>query len=618
MATMSGDVAVKPKKEAPEPFVCAKCSAKVPAESRYCNMCGSALRTRMPRLNPSSHNSPSPPVKTIRQAASGDSHEIPAAVTRETAAGATRNDSHPPAQHSRPATRKDFPSSAQHGGPLKRFLEIIQSHQDIPAFSLHIVGVMGLVGQDEASLRHLTNMILNDYSLTLAVLRLANSAYYNRSGKPVCSVARAITMMGIDAIKRVAGGLLLLENYEKHPAGLKELLLLSILTASHARQAALQIHLPDSEKAYLCGMFRNLGEILVALHFSSQYEEIQKEIHEHKLSEHDACLKIMEFSYEELGRAIAGSWGLPEPISHAMETQDPKNYREQSQDKKLLTLVAFSHDLTRSVYSHPPEERNKVIDVLLEKYSAIAGMNRQVLKDVIDGAATDAKDTFAAVGVPLTDLRIVHQGSPKGANSNGPRASGNDGPATGDASIDPILAETSKDPNPEGDLLSGLVAEVKAAVEPGHELKLNEVLMMALEACHRGAHFARVVFCLATPDRSCIRGRLGLGPDVDKAIESLQIPLSGQHEALTLDLLAKRDLFIDAQNDDRYRESPLVRALSPSCFGLYPIVVDGVVVGCLYFDRTTPDSVPPRAILDTIGYLRDMVADMIRRTRAHS
>jgi hypothetical protein len=249
-----------------------------------------------------------------------------------------------------------------------------------------------------------------------------------------------------------------------------------------------------------------------------------------------------------------------------------------------------------------------VIDILLEKYSAIAGMNRQVLKDVIDGAATDAKDTFAAVGVPLTDLRIIHQGSSKGASSNGPQASGNDGPtAAGDA---------SKEPNPEGDLLSGLVAEVKAAVEPGHELKLNEVLMMALEACHRGAHFARVVFCLASPDRSYVRGRLGLGPDVDKAIESLQIPLSGQHEALTLALLTKRDLFIDAQNDDRYRESPLVRALNPSCFGLYPIVVDGVVVGCLYFDRTTPDSVPPRSILDTIGYLRDLVADMIRRTRA--
>jgi len=506
----------------------------------------------------------------------------------------------------------------QHISPLKRFLEIIQCHQDIPAFSLHIVGVMGLMGKDESSLRQMTNMILNDYSLTLTVLRLANSAYYNRSGKPICSVARAITMMGIDAIKRVAGGLLLLENYEKRPAGLKELLLLSILTASHARQAALQIHLPDAERAYLCGMFRNLGEILVALHFSSLHDEIQREIHEHKLSEHDACLKLMEFSYEDLGRAIAGSWGLPEQISHAMEPQSPQNFRDQSDDKKLLTLVAFSHDMTQSIYSRPPEERNKVIDSLLEKYSAIAGMSRQVLKDVIDGAATDTKDTFAAVGVPLTDLRIIHEDSSAGAGAKGQQPlAGAEVTNAGDAANDSTLAGTLKEADLDGDLLTRLVTEVKAAVAPGHELKLNEVLMMALEACHRGAHFARVVFCLATPDRSYVRGRLGLGPEVDKAIDCLQIPLSGQHEALSLALLTKRDLFIDSQNDDRYRDSPLVRALNPFCFGLYPIVVDGVVVGCLYFDKTTPDSVPPRSLLDTIGYLRDLVADMIRRTRGN-
>jgi len=597
------------------PLICPRCRCEVPAGSRFCNMCGVALRAKAARFPSNGMPEREAPVKTIRGSPPG-TVQAPARTVQAPAKTEQAPAPKPATESQAAESPPKSESISLYDAQLKKSLEFIQRQQGVPAFSHQIQEVMGLMGNDEASFRHLTNTILHDYSLTLAVLRLANSAYYNRSGQPIASVARGVTMIGIDAIKRLAAGLMLLENYEKRDSGIKELLLLAMLTASHTRQSAMRLHMPDVEKAYLCGMFRNMGEILVALHFTEAYERILREINEHKLSEREACMKVLEFNYEDLGRAVGGSWNLPGSVLQAMDPSDPLGYSNGTEDEKLRTLAAFSHELTLCVYRHPPGEKSKALDNLIEKYNSIPDLDRKVVRVLLDEAVTETKDTFSTVGIPLNDLHLRRQHSVALTGEQVPKDSESATLATVTESAEPAAAPApSGEPGGNGDLLSQLVAEVKSAMEPGHELKLNEILMMAMEACHRGARFDRVVFCLATPDRSMVRGRLGLGLSIDDVIEQIQIPLSGQQEALTLALLTKRDLFIDAEHDDRYKDSNLIRNLHATCFGLYPVIVDNVVVGCLYCDRLTPNSFPPQAIFDTIGQLRDLLAELIRRTR---
>jgi HD-like signal output (HDOD) protein len=601
MQAVPGNKTPKSKSESSEPITCHRCNAHVPPGSRFCNMCGSALNRRMPRIIPSAlHTREDAPKRTA---------EVPVRPT-------------PVPHQAKPGTEPPAGTSSlnlgaipEAGFTLKRSIEIIQGHQHIPAFSHQIIQVMGVMGNDETSFRHLTNTILHDYSLTLAILRLANSAYYNRSGKSVCSVARAVTMMGIDAVKRIAAGLMLLENYDKHSAGLKELLLLSMLTASQSREAAQRLKIPDAEGIYLCGMFRNLGEILVAIFFAEAYDKILKKINEDKILEHEACTEVLNFTYEELGRAIADAWALPDSVCHSMDHPSHVKGQEGSAEDKMRALVAFSHELTHCIYRQPTENRSQVIDDLIEKYGSIAGMNRKIVQEVLDEAVTDTKETFTMVGVPLNDLHLRHQYQLALSGNPAPALPGQGTMAAlTDAACSAAVSQVPA--APEEDLLKGLVSEVKAAMEPGHELKLNEVIMMAIEACHRGAGLDRVVFCLASPDRTCVRGRLGLGLSIDEVIDRFQVPLSGHEEALTIPLSGKRDIFIDVQSDDRYQDSALLRTLNPACFGFYPVVVDDVGVGALYFDKQTHNAVPSNTVLDTVGMVRDLLAEMIRRTRA--
>src|SRR5271156_777143 len=146
---------------------------------------------------------------------------------------------------------------------VAEFLAEIAGIAEFPALSRSIEQVL-LKVDEEASLQHITNVILKDYSLTLRILRTANSALFNRSGRQIRSISHAVTLLGVEAVREMATGVVLLEHFRKHSPGLKELILLSLLTANHAREVADRIHYPKPEEAYLCGMFRNLGELLVA------------------------------------------------------------------------------------------------------------------------------------------------------------------------------------------------------------------------------------------------------------------------------------------------------------------------------------------------------------------
>ena len=116
--------------------------------------------------------------------------------------------------------------------------------------------------------------------LTAQLLRSANSIYYNRSGRRILSASHAIAFLGWDTIRDMAGGLLLFEhfNQRRRDPGLKELVLCSLLTANHAREVSARLQYPRREEAYLCGMYRNLGEVLAAAYLPDQYAEVLRDV----------------------------------------------------------------------------------------------------------------------------------------------------------------------------------------------------------------------------------------------------------------------------------------------------------------------------------------------------
>jgi GAF domain-containing protein len=363
-------------------------------------------------------------------------------------------------------------------------------------------------------------------------------------------------------------------------------------------------------------MFCNLGEVLVAHHLPDKYDAILTEIERNCLSREAACLKVLGFRYEDLGRAMTASWNFPESITRIMAASEPTLPRGPGPREGVMAIVAFSRDLTDTVYRLEMPDSRSAVGALMEKYAHEIRLSPRLLQEVMSSAITETKEMFSSVGIPLNHLhlhRLSRTGPFADLTKAGPTAEDVD--HTAEEATTHGQVEASLD-HTEEDLLDRLVEEIRQAVQSSSRVQLSEIVMMVLEACHRGARFDRVIFGLSTPDRSMIRGRLGLGPNIEDMVDMLRIQSADPADPFATALSREQDLFVDNTRPNAFQRSRPLQTLGVTCFALYPVVVDRLVVGCLYLDKLRSDDQPSHRTLETIGHLRDMLAETIARARA--
>ena len=93
----------------------------------------------------------------------------------------------------------------------KKLLEIVNSVPNLPTLPERHQRILDLIAGDE-DLGKIAGLIEEDPSLTAAVLRLANSAFYAQR-KPVTSVKRAVVVLGMNVLKDVVLSLGILDSF---------------------------------------------------------------------------------------------------------------------------------------------------------------------------------------------------------------------------------------------------------------------------------------------------------------------------------------------------------------------------------------------------------------------
>ena len=483
---------------------------------------------------------------------------------------------------------------------VESLLRKIQKGQDFPAFSEHINQVMQVVEDDESSMRNITGLILKDVSLTTNVLRTANSAHYNRSGRRLDTVTHAVSLLGLNAIRDLASSMLMLQHFWGKSAGTKELLLMSLLTAAHARGTARLVKYTNIEEAYLCGMFRNLGEILVSGYMPRKYAAILKRIEEFAVDEHSAAFRVLECDYEDLGRGASRLWKMPDRVRHSMQNGQMTSGRSIAGELDVLrTIVSFSHGLTEAVHRYDPTAAGGRLNDLIMGSGGLLPFDRDTVQQIVEEGIEETKSTFDLLHIPFDDLRLRKQ--TEAAMAALERRAQEE---PGESHPEPL--------EPGAEMLEQLTEEVELAFCSGEGRDLNRMLGMILDVIARGAPFDRVLFGLVTPDHRSVRGRLGKGKYVDSLIDSFQFPLSIRSGPVAVALLGKQDLFV---HDGRYSNTDFGRTVRTTNFGLMPVVVGAVPLGVFYFDRKPGAPAPSDGIIHQLTRLRNLATETIEVSR---
>jgi hypothetical protein len=445
-------------------------------------------------------------------------------------------------------------------------------------------------------MQHLANIILKDYSLTTKVLRTANSFHYNRVGTPVVSITQAMVLLGIDTVRDLARSLIVFEHYQGKSAGVKELMVLSLLTASHARETAVQVGYARPEEAHLHGMFRNLGEVLVSCHAPEDYAAVLARMEKSRVRVAEACLAVLGFTYEEVAEAVCRLWGIvPQP-------QGPRS----DERKWLDAIVAFGHELTTSVYRRGGGDSPATLSSLMLKHGTALGLTPDVLRTLLERGIGDTKEVFDSLGVSINDLSLRRQSK---AALAGLVADAGNAPAPTVSEPEPAAGPSARD---------RIVEAIEATMAAATPFDLNQTLLTILEAVLRAGPFDRAIFCLLSGDRTEIVGRFGLGHDVETRLPRTRFALSLARHAAPAGpaLLRGADLVITSAQGRAGEEAQLLQRLGVHMMGLLPVSVDGKLVGALYVDRLRPQPAADAATLAFLGRARALARRAIEQARA--
>lgn len=448
---------------------------------------------------------------------------------------------------------------------LAECVEAVLSDAEFPALSRHIQGIMEALREEDAPAHRLALVVLQDYSLTLKVLRLANSPQYNRSQTPVESVSHAIVILGVRTVRAVASTLLLFDHYEKRSHVLKQLVLLSMLTAKHAEALVEVLALENAEEVQLSAMYRNLGEILIACHFPREYQEmLADEARGRSLS--NACFRVMRFHFEELAQAVGTHWQLPPVIFDGMaRTERPANVQQAA--------VSFSIDLTTLVYRRGVERGGTRLQLLMLRYSPWLTLNDEKIGRILDAGIKRTSALFEAVKLSPADLQLRQSDE---ATSAGAATSTSD---SGDTS--PLPRASTREE------MDALVAELELEVANFGPGAIDLIIDLAMKTLYATGAFDRVLFAVVSSDRKELAGRFVVGDDGATLLRHFKFPLSLRGGPIALCVMRQTPLFVDRQRKPTPPEVAAAETLGAQSFCVHPVSNDSDVMACFYADLTT-------------------------------
>ncbi|MHB1605302.1 MAG: HDOD domain-containing protein [Leptospirales bacterium] len=197
---------------------------------------------------------------------------------------------------------------------LADFSARLKKYVTLPAASSIVHEVLQSIDRESASFHQTAAAIEQDPSLSLQVLRSANSLASSYSGR-VLSVIHAVRLLGFRTLKGIVMATVLLDRSRNHP-GIPELWIHSQIVSLNCRILSRYLKVPWEEEAQTVGLLHDIGKVFFYEEFPGYYEQ------EFQLGDSDRAVPdwtrerdVFGIDHSFVGNKISKAFGLPKIIS---------------------------------------------------------------------------------------------------------------------------------------------------------------------------------------------------------------------------------------------------------------------------------------------------------------
>lgn len=256
-------------------------------------------------------------------------------------------------------------------------IEYIEKASEIFVLSDSFTRIKELIDDQASTIDDIADVIILDPGLSAAILKLANSPFFNYSGK-IDTVSKAVLILGITEIYNLVIAHSTKEAFKKIVATdeyLNEFWLQSIDCALLIKFLGSYWQQKNTERLFILGLLHNLGELVVN-QFSPE-EVISCVANNTNLMPWQQQSQAFGFTYKDCTIELLKQWQLPYNLIMPIGLQDQGDFSLNKEDGRIL-YIAKRIMLRNNLYEGTPIN-HFLSDEMIEKY----GITDNLLKEAV-------------------------------------------------------------------------------------------------------------------------------------------------------------------------------------------------------------------------------------------
>ena len=205
--------------------------------------------------------------------------------------------------------------------------ELLDAIDRIQAFPASVQNILKLARDSTCAPRDLVDVIQRDPIVTIKVLRVVNSAYYNLP-RQLTSIEHAVVFLGFNTIKNLALSIAALSLAPAKLNGVldnKAYLHHSLATAAIARRLGARFPSIDPNDFFIAGLLHDFGKVVLAQVMPAQFRKALEYALWHEVSLHSALMEITGIDQSEVGAMLLEHWRFPAELVDGIRHQYVRN-----------------------------------------------------------------------------------------------------------------------------------------------------------------------------------------------------------------------------------------------------------------------------------------------------
>ncbi len=278
-------------------------------------------------------------------------------------------------------------------------IEQLRLNGGLPSPKGVALAIMQISRRDNATLEEISRLVQADPVTTSRLLHMANAA--NIAGRPVAGVPDAIIRLGLEAVRQLAMGFSLVDQYRTgackafdYPRFWSH----SLLMAVAMQELGKRVRIASPDELFACGLLARIGYLALATLYPQDYSRLLQECAKPTVELERQRLHV---DHNELTSAILLDCGIPgalaEPVSYH-ETPASSGFVEGSRPDQLTHLFHHARRLA-DLSLTPPEQRNPDVAELMLLGGKI-GLDADELGALVDHIHTRWHTWSALLNVP--------------------------------------------------------------------------------------------------------------------------------------------------------------------------------------------------------------------------